>query len=104
MKILFYFKNLEVSEIVKAFFKKQISKIKKFLPQEENWVEIELKKDKEVKFKKGLFKTKIMVTISKSKLIVAEGEGKDIFASFSEALDKLKREIQNTKLLKRIRN
>jgi ribosomal subunit interface protein len=104
MKILFYFKNLEVSEIVKAFLKKQISKIKKFLPQEENWVEIELKKDKEVKFKKGLFKTKIMLTISKSKLIVAEGEGKDIFSSFSEALDKLKREIQNTKLLKRIRN
>jgi ribosome-associated translation inhibitor RaiA len=45
-----------------------------------------------------------MINISRSKLIIAEGEGKDIFTSFSEALDKLKREIKNTKLLKRIRN
>jgi hypothetical protein len=53
MKILFYFKNIEPSEIIKTFLKKQIAKIKKILPPEQSWAEIELKKDSEIKMKKG---------------------------------------------------
>jgi ribosomal subunit interface protein len=103
MKIIYLFKNLEISSITKIFLKRQILKINKLLPKnQESWVEIELIKDKEIKGKKGQFKVKIVLDISYKELIIAEGEGKDIFQAFNDALKKLKRQLVNFSKLKRV--
>jgi ribosomal subunit interface protein len=104
MKIIYLFKNLEVSSITKIFLKRQILKINKLLPKnQESWVEIELIKDKEIKGKKGQFKVKIALDVLYKELIIAEGEGKDIFQAFNDALKKLKRQLVNFSKLKRVK-
>ena len=104
MKIIYLFKNLEVSSITKIFLKRQILKINKLLDKnQESWVEIELIKDKEIKGKKGQFKVKISLDILHKELIIAEGEGKDIFQSFNDAFKKLKRQLVNFSELKRVK-
>ena len=95
MKIVYSLKNLKLSQAGILFLKKQIVKIKKFLNKEkEALVEVELSKNKEIKAKEGIYKTKIILDIPKKSLIVVQGVGKNIFQALNDSFKKLKRRLR----------
>jgi len=94
MKIIYFLKNLRLSQIGVSFIKRQTAKLKRLLKKEkEALVEVELAKDREVKAKEGLYKAKIILDLPKKSLIVAIGAGKNIFQALNNGLKKLKRQI-----------
>ncbi len=95
MKIVYFFKNLRLSQIGINFVKRQTAKIKKLLKREkEALVEVELAKDKEIRAKEGVYKTKIILDLPKRSLIIAKGVGKNIFQAINDGLKKLKRQLR----------
>jgi ribosomal subunit interface protein len=95
MKIVYFLKNLRLSQIGINFVKRQTAKIKKLLKREkEALVEVELAKDKEIRAKEGVYKTKIILDLPKRSLIIAKGVGKNIFQAINDGLKKLKRQLR----------
>jgi ribosomal subunit interface protein len=95
MKIIYFLKNLRLSQAGISFVKRQTAKIRKLLKKEkEALVEVELAKDKEIKAKEGTYKTKIILDLPKKSLIVAKGVGKNIFQALNDGLKKLKRQLR----------
>jgi ribosome-associated translation inhibitor RaiA len=94
MKIIYFLKNLRLSQAGISFIKRQTVKIRKLLKKEkEALVEVELTKDKEIKAKEGTYKTKIILDLPRKSLIVAQGVGKNIFQALNDGLKKLKRQL-----------
>jgi ribosomal subunit interface protein len=94
MKIIYFLKNLRLSQAGISFVKRQTAKIRRLLKKEkEALVEVELAKDKEIKAKEGTYKTKIILDLPKKSLIVAKGVGKNIFQALNDGLKKLKRQL-----------
>lgn len=95
MKILYYLKNLKITENVKNFLKRKIDKLGRFLTKkEEALVEVELVKNKETTAKSGLYKVKIILDLPKKSLIVAKGIGKNMIQAISDGFNKLFRQIR----------
>lgn len=92
MEIIYYLKNLKLSQQVKDFVKNKIEKLKKFIP-EESLIEIEIFQTKEKKEKEGIYKTKIIVDLPKKQVIIIESFGKTILQSINNSFKKLKREL-----------
>jgi ribosome-associated translation inhibitor RaiA len=94
MKIIYFLKNLRLSQAGISFAKRQTAKIRRLLRKEkEALVEIELAKDKEMKVKEGTYKTKIILDLPRKSLIIAQGFGKNIFQALNDGLKKLKRQL-----------
>lgn len=93
MKIIYFFKNLKPIDTVKQFLKQKFFKINKYFPKEETLIEVELAKNKEAKYKKGLYKSKIILAIPKKSLIIVSGVGKNIFQAIESSYKKLKRKL-----------
>jgi len=94
MKIIYFLKNLRLSQAGISFVKRQTAKIKRLLKKEkEALVEVELTKDKEIKAKEGTYKTKIILDLPKKSLIIAQGFGKNLFQALNNGLKKLKRQL-----------
>lgn len=94
MRILYYLKNLRVTENIKNFIQKKLGKIERVTKKEEALVEVELIKDKEVEGKKGLYKAKIILDLPKRTLIVAKGVGKNIMQAVNSGFKKLFRQLR----------
>ncbi len=96
MKIIYYLKNLKITKDISDFILKKAEKLKKFLGRkpEEALVEVELIKDKETRFKKGIYKVKIILDLPKKSLIVAKGIGKNLMSAISDGFKKLFRQIR----------
>ena len=95
MKIIYFLKNLRLSQAGISFVKRQTAKIRKLLKKEkEALVEVELAKDKEIKAKEGTYKTKIILDLPKKSLIVAKGVGKNLFQALNDGLKKLRRQLR----------
>jgi ribosomal subunit interface protein len=95
MKIIYFLKNIRLSQAGISFVKRQTAKIRRLLKKEkEALVEVELIKDKEVKAKEGVYKTKIILDLPRKSLIVAQGVGKNLFQALNDSLKKLKRQLR----------
>jgi ribosome-associated translation inhibitor RaiA len=95
MKIIYFLKNIRLSQAGILFVKRQTAKIRRLLKKEkEALVEVELIKDKEVKAKEGVYKTKIILDLPRKSLIVAQGVGKNLFQALNDSLKKLKRQLR----------
>lgn len=95
MKIIYYLKNLKLTNEIKNFIHKKLEKLKKFLTKkEETLVEVELFKNKETTAKSGLYKVKIILDLPKKSLIVAKGIGKNMIQAISDGFNKLFRQIR----------
>lgn len=99
MKIIYFLKNLRLSQTGINFIKKQTAKIRRLFKgkkeiEKEVIVEVELIKDKEIKSKEGIYKTKIILDLPKKSLIIAKGVGKNIFQAVNDGLKKLKRQLR----------
>lgn len=95
MKILYYLKNLKITEDVKSFLKRKIEKLRKFLSKsEEALVEFELAKDREVRAKEGIYKVKIILELPKKSLIIAKGVGKNMLQAINNGFKKLLRQLR----------
>jgi ribosome-associated translation inhibitor RaiA len=94
MKIIYFLKNLRLSQVGISFVKRQTAKIRRLLKKEkEALVEVELTKNKEVKAKEGVYKIKIILDLPKKSLITVQGIGKSIFQAINDGLEKLKRQL-----------
>ena len=96
MKIIYFLKNLKITKDLSGFILKKTERLKKFLKErtEEGLVEVELIKDKESKFKKGLYKAKIILDFPKKSLIVAKGIGKNLVQAINSSFAKLFRQLR----------
>lgn len=95
MKILYYLKNLKLTESVSNFIQKKVEKLKKFLTKkEEGLVEVELVKDKEIKAKEGFYKIKIILDLPRRSLIVVKAVGKNITQAINNGFKKLFRQLR----------
>ena len=93
MKIIYFLKNLKTNKIVIDFIKAKVEKLSKILKKnpnvEEGLVEVELAQDKETKFKKGLYKAKVILDLPQQGLVVFQSFGKNIFSAINSAFKKL---------------
>ncbi|GIW67275.1 MAG: hypothetical protein KatS3mg096_143 [Candidatus Parcubacteria bacterium] len=99
MKIIYYFKNLRLSQAEIEFIKKQTNKIRRLFKdkkeiEKESLIEVELTKDKEIKAKEGIYKTKIILDLPDRSLIIAKGVGKNIFQAINDGFEKLNRQLR----------
>ena len=88
MKIIYFLKNLKANKIVIDFIKAKVEKLSKILKKNPN-VEVELAQDKETKFKKGLYKAKVILDLPQQGLVVFQSFGKNIFSAINSAFKKL---------------
>jgi ribosome-associated translation inhibitor RaiA len=95
MKIIYFLKNLRLSQAGISFVKRQTAKIKRLLEKEKGaLVEVELSKDKEIKAKEGSYKTKIILDLPRKSLIITKGVGRSIFQAINDGFKKLKRQLR----------
>ncbi|MFZ8806202.1 MAG: hypothetical protein ACO2OW_01280 [Minisyncoccia bacterium] len=96
MKIVYYLKNLKnLPQDVINFIKRKSQKLSFIEKKEgEGILEVEIKKDKEVKEKNGLYKVKIIFDTPKRTANIAFGLGKNFYQAINDAFKKLIKNIK----------
>ncbi len=93
MKIIYYLKNIKINKAVAEFIKRKTEKVSKLVKKEpkidEGIVEVELRKDKEAKEKKGLYKVKIILDLPKKSLMVISSTGRNVFEAINTGFKRL---------------
>lgn len=91
MKIVYYLKNFKnLPQDVINFIKKKSQKLSFIEKKEgEGILEIEIKKDKEIKEKIGFYKVKIIFDTPKRAANIVSGIGKSLYQAINDAFKKL---------------